>query len=210
MSLTDIYNEFEIFKNITIDTLTSVYGNINSALWEQYGSGAIDKKTLQRERFENTCIELGIDRKLYKAIGDVYLNSYEKHWEWIDDARKAYLKIVEKYNVGILTNGFADIQKKKIAQFELEKTAKEIIISEEFGVLKPKKEIFDYSAQKAGVDADEILYIGDSFTSDVLGGTNAGWKVAWYTNHPNEEGKSKASLVFDKFDTLLNELEIED
>lgn len=210
LSLTEIYNQFDFFKNISLETLSTVYNQINSALWEQYGNGVIDKKTLQRNRFENTCVELGLGGELHVPIGNAYLTCYEKHWEWIEDARKAYLKISDKFNVGILTNGFADIQKKKIKQFDLEETAKEIVISEEFGVLKPKKEIFDYSAQKAGVDADDILYIGDSLTSDVIGATNAGWRVAWYTNQPNEVGANRAEVVFNKFDKLLQLLDIND
>ena len=54
--------------------------------------------------------------------------------------------------------------------------------------MKPHPKIFDYSTQLVGVERSEILYVGDSFTSDVMGGKEAGWQVAWYTNNPVDEG----------------------
>ena len=49
-----------------------------------------------------------------------------------------------------------------------------------------------------------ILYVGDSLSSDVRGGKAAGWKVAWYTSNPTKEGEELADLVFDDFDTLID------
>lgn len=207
--LSDIFTQFDLFNGIDIEALSATYHHINKGLWDEYGSGEIDRETLQRRRFEDTFQKLGLDGTLFKEIGDAYMNHYQKHWEWIKDAKIAYHKIALNYNVGILTNGFAETQWKKIEQFNLKNTAKEIVISEEIGVLKPNPKIFEYSTDLAGVEPSEILYVGDSLTSDVEGGSNAGWQVAWFTEQPNTEGVKRSSLVFNEFRQLLSALDLE-
>jgi len=84
--------------------------------------------------------------------------------------------------VGILTNGFAAVQYAKMERFpELRQHAKALVISEEVGVAKPHPELFAHATRAAGVAPEAILYVGDSFGSDVLGAKNAGWQVAWFT-----------------------------
>jgi len=204
--LSDIFTQFDLFNGIDIEALSATYHYINKGLWDEYGRGEIDRVTLQRRRFEGTFQKLGLDDTLYQEIGDAYMSHYQKHWEWIKDAKIAYHKIALNYNVGILTNGFAETQWKKIEQFDLKNTAKEIVISEEFGVLKPNRQIFEHSAELVGVEPSEILYVGDSLTSDVEGGSNAGWQVAWFTEQPSAEGAKRSSLVFNEFSQLLSAL----
>ena len=131
------------------------------------------------------------------------MNYYRNHWEWIEGAKEAFDKIRSKYDVGIITNGFAETQWMKIRQFGFEEMVSQIVISEEVGVMKPHPKIFDYSTELIGLDRSDILYVGDSLTSDVKGGKEAGWKVAWYTSNPNKAGIELADLVFDDFDSLL-------
>ena len=206
--LTDVHNHFAEFKSIPLKQLIETYHHINKGLWEEYGRGEIDRHILHRRRFEETFVELGIEPSLYQEAGQVYMNYYRNHWEWIDEAEQAYLKIAEKYPVGIITNGFAETQWLKIEQFGFKKTARHIVISEEVGVMKPHPKIFDYSTELVDVQRENILYVGDSITSDVKGGLSAGWKVAWYKANPTEQEASLPDLCFDDFDVLLEALGI--
>lgn len=207
--LRDVHRHFKEFSDIPEDTLLTTYHHINKGLWEEYGKGEIDRHILHRRRFEETFIDIGIDKALYEEAGKVYLDFYRNHWEWIDEAKEAYVKIADSYKVGIITNGFAETQRLKIAQFEFELTASQIVISEDVGVMKPHPKIFEHATDLAGVAKDEILYVGDSLTSDVIGSARAGWNVAWFTQNPTEEGKALADLVFDDYNDLLNYLEID-
>jgi putative hydrolase of the HAD superfamily len=206
--LRDVHQHFDIFENITETNLLDTYHHINKGLWEEYGRGEIDRHELHRRRFSETLTELALDNSIYEEAGKVYMNYYRNHWEWIEGAKEAYDKIAANYKVGIITNGFAETQRLKIEQFKLRETASQIVISEDVGVMKPHPKIFDYSTDLAGVERDEILYVGDSFTSDVTGGSKAGWKVAWYTRNPIEQGYKLADLIFDDFDKLLKALSI--
>lgn len=207
--LSDIHAHFEMFNGVDDDTLHHTYHKINKGLWEQYGKAEIDRYQLQRLRFEKTLAELGLDESSSQEVGDAYMNFYRNHWEWIQGAKDAYYKIADHFDVGIITNGFAETQWLKIDQFEFKKSAQHIVISEEVGVMKPHPKIFDHSTELAGVDRTDILYVGDSFTSDITGGSKAGWKVAWFTPNPVEQGHKLADLIFDDFNVLLKALNID-
>ncbi len=204
--LRDVHQHFDMFNGISEDNLLETYHHINKELWEEYGRGEIDRHELHRRRFSETFQELGLDMNMHEEAGKVYMNYYRNHWEWIERAKEAYDVIAENYKVGIITNGFAETQRLKIDQFKLRETASQIVISEDVGVMKPDPKIFDHSTELAGVNREDILYVGDSFTSDVVGGSKANWKVAWYTKTPIEQGYKLADLIFDDFDDLLKAL----
>ena len=206
--LTDVHQHFEEVQAVTLEQLIETYHHINKGLWEEYGRGEIDRHILHRRRFEETFVQLGIRADLYEEAGKVYMSYYRNHWEWLDGAKAAYHKIAEHFPVGIITNGFAETQQMKIDQFGFPETARHIVISEHLGVMKPHPKIFDHSTELAGVNRDKILYVGDSPTSDVRGGKNAGWQVAWFTSNPDPETAELADLVFGDFEVLLKELGI--
>lgn len=204
--LTDVHQHFDVFNEIPLNRLVDVYHHINKGLWEEYGRGDIDRHILHRRRFEETFAELGVDTTLFEQAGKVYMKYYRNHWEWIEGAKEAYLKIASKYDVGIITNGFAETQWMKIEQFGFKDTARHIVISEEVGVMKPQQKIFDHSTELAGVERGSILYVGDSLTSDVKGGMDAGWKVAWYKEDPSALDAALPDIVFTDFDELVEAL----
>lgn len=129
------------------------------------------------------------------------MQRYRDHWQWVDGAYDAFHEIREKYPVGLITNGFAETQKEKIRCFELEDLS-HVIISEDYGVMKPHPLIFDVATEKAEKERAEILYVGDSWVSDIEGGRTAGWQTAWFTARV-EEIKPGADLTFNSFDELL-------
>jgi HAD superfamily hydrolase (TIGR01509 family) len=94
----------------------------------------------------------------------------------------------------------------KIQQFEFNKLCSNIIISEEFGVMKPDPAIFNKATQQAGYAPEHILYVGDSLSSDVDGALNEGWNMAWYNpkNLPSE-GR-EPHLNFQDFQELTDVL----
>lgn len=207
--LRDVHKHFEMFNGISDVQLLDTYHHINKGLWGEYGRGQIDRHELHRRRFQETFRDLGLDEKMHEEAGKVYMNYYRNHWEWLDGAEKSYQKISDNFDVGIITNGFSETQKLKIDQFKLRETARNIVISEEVGEMKPHPKVFDHATELAGVNREDILYVGDSFASDVVGGAKANWKVAWYTQNPVEQGYKLASLIFDDFNDLLKSLNID-
>ena len=176
------------FEHLSLDAVHEAYHAHSVPLWRQYAHGEIDKHDLQRLRFERTLETLGIGGLEAEALNALYLTCYARHWTLPETARTAFHTLADRFPVGILTNGFDHIQKAKFDRFpELRDRAEVVIISEEVGVMKPHPEIFAHAAEMAGAPAEALLYIGDSYTSDVQGALGAGWQMAWYTKENETE-----------------------
>lgn len=209
-ALSDLRDRYlTLFGALSVDELQEEYHAINAPLWERYAEGEIDKETLQQERFEQLIEAVGAPHADSSLIGRYYIQRYAAHWRFIPGAREVFETVAEQVPVGILTNGFAEVQAKKFDQFPvLRETAAAIVVCEEAGILKPDPGIFAHAAEKAGVSAENILYVGDSYRSDVEGARRAGWQVAWYAcNGTDGRSTEGCRLVFDEWDDLLEHLQ---
>jgi FMN phosphatase YigB (HAD superfamily) len=81
------------------------------------------------------------------------------------------------------------------------------VISEEVGYLKPDRRLFEHAAEQAGKDPRTILYVGDSLVSDVEGGIDAGWQVAWYNPAQTKTTRLEA-FSFADWDDLCDALAV--
>ena len=103
-----------------------------------------------------------------------------------DDALDIIKAQKKNYQIIIVTNGTAIAQKKKLERSGLDKIADNIFISEEVGYEKPSIHFFERVIAKAGIDyVSQAVIIGDSLTSDIQGGVNAGIDTCWY--NPKED-----------------------
>ena len=186
--------------------LTSVYAGVNNRLWTAYRNGEIDQSTLKRHRIEDTFRELQVEMPDWREIDGVYMECYQRHWEWIADARTAFLALTKSYPVGVMTNGFTDTQQKKFEYFSLHRYSKHLIISEQAGYLKPDPRIFEFSAKKAGYEPGQLLYVGDSYPSDIVGGSASGWRTAWYHQNGPVPDDNLADFTFRHFSQLVEVL----
>lgn len=202
--LRDIYNKIPALQVVSVDQLLRVYAQINKGLWIEYAQGSINRSTLHRRRFQESFEALGIDGELYEYAGTIYMQYYRTHWEWMKGAKKAFSKLTEYYETGVITNGFAETQWMKIREFGFDNVCTSIIISEEFGLMKPDPAIFNEATQQARYAPEQILYVGDSLTSDVDGALNAGWNMAWYNpKNLSVEGR-EPHLIFQDFQELID------
>lgn len=207
-ALADIHEHFDCFRQTTHKDLVDTYHRVNSRQWKLYGEGEITREQLQRNRFEQTLEELGLDGSQFSEIGTRYMNYYRNHWTWIHGAEAVFDSVRRQFETGILTNGFSETQKAKFEQFDLYSKASRLVISEDVGHLKPDPKIFEHATELTGYTAEDILYIGDSYNSDVVGGTSFGWKVAWFTSNGDAGQHGKADFVFDNFKQLQRYLGI--
>lgn len=207
-ALLDLHDYFSLFDSVDADRLVETYHKINGEQWVLYSEGEINSDQLQQNRFELTLRALGLNDEHFDKIGSKYLQFYQNHWQWIDGAREAFQRVRTRYNVGILTNGFTEVQKKKFKRFNLYDQAKYLVISEEVGVLKPNPAIFEHATRLAGYKAGEILYVGDSYRSDVTGGHSYGWNVAWYTNGSDPNQTDGADFIFKSYNKLCDWLNV--
>ena len=192
--------------------LQATYHACNVPLWRDFGAGTITSADLKRLRSERLLAELACETLTPDVFSDTYLDRYAAHWRWAEGAREAYHAIADAYPVAILTNGFSAQQRGKLAALpEIAERAAFVVISEEVGVMKPDPRLFEHVRQRAAetlgapVDPAELLYVGDSYHSDVVGGTGAGWPVAWL--HGDPDRAPDGVFCFDDWQALRDRLQ---
>ena len=172
----------EIFVNRNFDRYFrnfehyfDLYAKRNLELWDQYGKGIITKDELSLERFLHPLKQVGIDdAKLATEIGKEYLDLLPTRTELVPFARELLDYLYAKYPLTIVSNGFIEVQYRKLKTCNLEKYFSHVVLSEAAHALKPDKQIFEYALQLNHATAAETIMIGDSFEADIRGAQNAG------------------------------------
>lgn len=204
-----VYDSYPVLRQVPLDDWLETYQKVNHNLWVQYQGGEIDRHQLHFSRFHDSLVEKGLSTENSHEIGVSYMEKYREYWQWVEQAEETIDLVSKHFDVGIITNGFKETQLKKFEKLSMGRFTDQMVISEELGVLKPDPKVFDYATELAGVPREDILYVGDSYSSDVMGGLNAGWKTAWYTGVVGEEEADKLPhLKFSKFDDLKSFLSI--
>jgi HAD superfamily hydrolase (TIGR01549 family) len=172
--------------------LHAAYHAHNAPLWADFGAGRITSAELKRLRSERFLAAVGATGLDPAAFSDAYLDRYAHHWAWAEGAREAFLAVAERVPVGVLTNGFREQQRGKLARFpEIAERAAVVVVSDEVGVAKPHRGVFDHARAEASkavgrdLAPDEVLMVGDSLSSDVEGAVGAGWRAAWLRGDPS-------------------------
>lgn len=155
----------------------------NTQMWKLHESGKITSDFLRPERFRLTLFPDRHDEeaiRLSSHLDTKYLDILGSQRFVCPGAFELLDRLKDKYLIGILTNGFTDVQYRKLHSTGLDRYIQRMVISDEIRVQKPDARIFRYAEQETGASSDEIIMIGDNPLSDVQGALDAGWKAAYY------------------------------
>jgi putative hydrolase of the HAD superfamily len=147
----------------------------------------MSKETLRTERFRQSLSHLGVkDKELSLAVGDFYVDRSPIKIALFPDAIDVLKELDAKYELHIITNGFAEIQEIKLNNSGLSPFFNKIITSENAGTKKPHPAIFNYSLKLANASTNESLMVGDNQLVDVEGAMKMGIDAVFF-NPENEE-----------------------
>ena len=166
------------------------YKDVNLQLWKDLEKGAVDKDRLKVVRFEKIIGEFDLKYDPYK-MSELYLKKLGEGIFPFEATEKLCEYLHSKYKVGIVTNGIKEVQHSRIENSTIAKYIDKIIISDEVGVNKPDKRIFEYAMNYFEImDKSEVIMIGDSLGADIKGGQNAGIDTCWVNlrNNVNDTG----------------------
>jgi putative hydrolase of the HAD superfamily len=159
------------------------YQEINIGLWEQYRLGNIEKEVLNVKRFHLTLLEYGIDDwDMSEKFANEYLDLAPRKKCLFPGVYETLDYLIEKYELHLITNGFEEVQEKKIDSNGLRQYFKTITTSEEAGVKKPEPGIFKLALSKANAKTDESIMIGDNIEVDIDGARNFGMDQMLFNN----------------------------
>ncbi|CCQ11125.1 5'-nucleotidase YjjG [Pseudoalteromonas luteoviolacea B = ATCC 29581] len=160
------------------------YQAINAPLWIKYQHGEIDARTLQVTRFKTWSKRLNIPAE---QLNDGFLAAMAEICEPLPGARDLLARLKPKATLGIITNGFAALQQRRLAHTGLAGCFKTIVISELVGHAKPDPRIFAKAFNDVGnPEKEKVLMVGDTATSDILGANQFGIDSCWL-QHPGSE-----------------------
>ncbi len=157
-----------------------IYSQINKGFWEAFERGEIEKKEIYAGRFKKFFESIGVSFDAVVAAAAYEENLGNNH-QIISGAVELLKKLYRDYEIYIITNGRDCIQKSRLKDSGIVNFVKDVFISETVGVPKPEKAYFDYVLRHISEkDISKILIIGDSMSSDILGGINSGIDTCWY------------------------------
>ncbi len=173
-------NAFALFELPFSLTDSEIYRRVNAEIWRDFEQGKITASALRLVRFERLfdALDLQVDAA---AFSTVYLQQLASRADLVDGALALMEELDGRFQLMLITNGLQDVQRSRLALSPLQTYFADCLISDELGVAKPDSAIFDIAFARMGQPAkNEVLIIGDSLSSDMLGGANYGIDTCWY------------------------------
>lgn len=161
------------------DDVLALYHVINKQHWERLERGELTREEVQVGRYRELFRQLGMD-----VDAEAVTRGYEKnlgigHY-FLPGAQEAVDSLSRKYRLFMASNGTASVQHSRMTSADLYKYFETVFISQQIGHNKPSREYFDACfAQIPGFDPSKAMMVGDSLTSDILGGIQSGMRTCW-------------------------------
>lgn len=187
-ALFDVYSTYNLNRYYSeFDSYFNQFEEHNAALWRLYGADKITKEFLNTERFLAPLRKFGIlNELLAREMSTFYLDqSCEKTAVMPNTfATLDYLK--PHYDLYIISNGFKEVQYKKLKKSGLSGYFNKIFLSEEVGHHKPKPEFFAHLFSVSNAQKKDSLVIGDNFEADIEGAMNFGIDQVYYSTDSSQ------------------------
>ena len=178
------------------DATLKMYAEINLSFWKRLERGEIDRHEVLVGRFRTLFDRLGISGDI-EAVNASYGRYLSFEHPFMNGGRELLEELYKDYRLYIISNGNANVQHRRIADSDIAKYFRDIFISEEIGCDKPDRDFFERSfARIPDFKREESIVVGDSLTSDIRGGKNAGVRTVWF-NPKGKENRSDAVPDFE-------------
>jgi YjjG family noncanonical pyrimidine nucleotidase len=195
-SLAEVFHQMALNEHgvSSLDAFVKSFLKINTALWDAFDRGKLHHTYIRENRFKMVFEELGAEcPSNHTEIGELYLNSLPNKKHLLEGALNLLNYVSSAgYGVHIITNGFNEIQAKKIASSQIGHFFENIITFETANAKKPDRRIFEFALETAKTTPDDSLMIGDNWIADVMGAKQAGMDTVYY---------NPAGLQFDESPT---------
>ena len=227
LALQEMYDKYHLSDYFAShEEFVSLYKPHNIELWDKYGKDLVTKAFLRVDRFlwpllhgsklvsaaqrtkegmmggPNKSFPLGEDlgealTSLAEQMSEDFLNLTTAHFSLLPGAEELVRYLAAKYPLTVVTNGFIEVQYEKFDKSGLRDCFTHIVLSEEVGCQKPNPRIYEEALRMNGLSAEEVVMIGDSWSSDIQGAINAGIDQIWIrkSQEPLPQGQSATYLV---------------
>jgi putative hydrolase of the HAD superfamily len=178
-------------RNISLELsdFLEVYQPINFEYWERYRKDEVSKEALRTGRLKDSfeVLKYEVDDRLIEVLTIDYLEFLPQHNHLLDGGKDILEYLNKKYQLHIITNGFEEVQHKKLVNSGIHEYFTTITTSEEAGVKKPHKQIFETALKKSSATPENSIMIGDNLEADCTGAENCGIRPIFFDYYGNKE-----------------------
>ncbi len=183
------------------------YHDINIWHWQQLETGAMTREEILTGRFGMLFGELGKQVDV-AACQDTYEKNLSIGHYFLPGAEEAVERLSKKYRLFLASNGTAVVQKGRMTSADLYRYFEQVFVSQEIGFNKPSRDYFDRCfARISDFDREKAMIVGDSLSSDIRGGINAGIKTVWVNPGHKDPGELRPDHEIEALSQLESLLE---
>ena len=189
IALSELYAHFGLERYFdNPQQFTDAFWETNVQLWGQYARGEIARDYLMIERMRRP-LALGMGERATVdyclGMSDWYLDCCADKSGVVEGAHEVMTYLKRRgYRLHICSNGFHEVQYRKLKASRLHDYFDTIVLSEDAGANKPSRAFFDYALEKSGAKVSHTLMIGDNFMTDIQGAKSAGLDTMFYNARP--------------------------
>jgi putative hydrolase of the HAD superfamily len=171
--------------DISLQDFLKVYIPTNLAFWKLYREEKITKEALRYQRLKTVFDQLRhpVSDEVIYSLSKEYINHLSSYTHLFPDTVAVLNYLRPRYRLHIITNGFQEIQEKKLKNSGIHHFFEHIVDSEMAGVKKPNPIIFELALDRAKVHPQKSLMIGDSLEADILGAKSVGLHTLHFNAH---------------------------
>ena len=211
-ALQEMYDKYKLSDYFASqEEFVSLYKPHNIELWDKYGKDLVTKDFLRIDRFlwpllhgskvspriqsyttlHNPTPHYTTLVALAEQMSEDFLHLTTKYFSLLPGAEELVRYLAKKYPLTVVTNGFVEVQYEKFDKSGLRDCFAHIVLSEEVGCQKPNPRIFEEALRMNGLQAEDVVMIGDSWNSDIQGAINAGIDQIWIRKNKEPGTKSQ-------------------
>ena len=178
-AIKSLFSEFELGE--CSDEMVNVYSKINDIFWQRLERNELSKPQVLVGRFEHWFEQIGVPISLAHEFNERYQLRLGDTIVYRDDSYQIVKSLRGRVRQYVVSNGTIIAQTKKLKLSGFGELMDDVFLSEQIGVEKPNQAFFDAVFAKTGIsDLSKVMIVGDSLTSDIRGGNNAGILCCWY------------------------------
>lgn len=173
------------------DKILLKYSQINDFHWKLLEKGVLTREQVLTKRFDVFLEYIGRPDIDSNQVWKIYEDILGSSFHLIDGAEKILSNLYGKYDLYIVSNGTVSVQDRRISASGISKYFKDIFISQKIGFNKPDPRFFEACFNRInGLSKSNAIIIGDSLSSDILGGKNFGISTVWFNRTKASNGAS--------------------
>ncbi len=183
---------------VELDAFLAIYSPINFEMWKRYREQEIGQEELRYQRLKRTfdALNMEVGDGLIHRLSHEYIEQLPLHAHLLPNTLEVLEYLKPKYNLHIITNGFQEVQSRKLKGSGIERYFDILVNSEMAGAKKPDPRIFQMALEMAKADPGRSLMVGDNLQADILGARQMGMQAIHF-NSNGEDGHDICTIIHD-------------